>query len=757
MSTTVSASALTPPNTGSARPQTHKPRGVCRYYKEPRGCFAGDHCKFLHGDPVSNPPSASETSSAASERPAPVLLTPYDQAKICRYYVNGFCKRGEGCWFRHVLDPKKAGGTDGKREAEEVDDGSESDSEAPPCSICFEAPSTYGLLSGCNHVFCLSCIKQWRDSTKGPSMDVENSTKKKCPMCRTSSNFIIPSSIFVKHDTKEKEGIVEKYKGSMAKVQCRYFQKTLKTRKPMCPFGKDCFYKHENADGSLHVFTEGASVWINRYYGAHGRSGRNGNNIFVFSDTEADRSRLFGIPGLDLRTMRLVDLLETVNRVTAPRNPARPRNDRPAATPGAGAGPVDLGAFNVSLRPFSLLQMADEETAAAHRGNPQGNPPNFPPLPEFLASHRRTHQTVQGIEQSLDDLTSAMDAGASLDRISETVQNLQQNLRRNGPGGNGDSIERLTSLTDQMLASVDLLRGAGAVNTTPRNQAPGGAPATRNPGDAIFHRFPRRHVALQTNLSQPSTDIFARDSALSPEISGPATNRAYSSDDDDDDDDMPALQSISNSSDEDMSDLYDSDSDSESDVNGDILEAIAQGLLNGLSDEYGRSRRDGGAGPGPQSNDELDDSDDEGPPPLIPIDSLEPETSWHDGIDQLAPPVSSPPPPFVTDGRGRVVWTSSESSSSGDGTSVRPSANPVPAPSYVPPAVAHLDFLATTDASTTPTPRPSSPSPPSSPSLASTPPADSRKPADAGSIQSERSATTEDEQGVSAASDVSTT
>src|ERR1700722_13226574 len=53
------------------RPSTSKPRGTCLYYNDPRGCFAGRKCKFLHGE---------------SEH-----LTPYDSAKMCKYYNQGAC------------------------------------------------------------------------------------------------------------------------------------------------------------------------------------------------------------------------------------------------------------------------------------------------------------------------------------------------------------------------------------------------------------------------------------------------------------------------------------------------------------------------------------------------------------------------------------------------------------------------------------------------------------------------------------------
>ncbi|PPQ63320.1 hypothetical protein CVT24_006765 [Panaeolus cyanescens] len=221
------------------RPRTSKPRGICRYYDSPRGCFAGDHCKFLHGKPPEDPEST-----------APLLLSPYDQAKKCRYYIQGYCKRGDSCWFRHTSD-------DGPSSSQVSIESDDEDT----CSICFEKATTFGLLGGCSHVFCISCIKQWRDPQNRPGGVLDSENTKKCPMCRTPSKFITPSSRFYKQGTEEKEKVVSAYKESMARVPCRYFQKSLQTKnKPSCPYGKDCFYQHRNADGTPHVFREGVDV-----------------------------------------------------------------------------------------------------------------------------------------------------------------------------------------------------------------------------------------------------------------------------------------------------------------------------------------------------------------------------------------------------------------------------------------------------------------------------------------------------------------
>ncbi|KAG9312955.1 hypothetical protein JVU11DRAFT_6390 [Chiua virens] len=213
------------------RPVTSKSRGICRYYTTPRGCFAGDNCKFLHG---------------ADEK-----LTPYDEGKLCKYYAKGHCIRGDQCWFRHVL---KVPPNDERIQF-----------SAETCCICLEKPITYGLLADCSHVFCLECIRQWR-APSGKSPDVVSSgTIKCCPLCRTLSRFVTPSSHFFPNGSSGKKETIDAYKASMAKVPCKYFDETSRTGKPCCPFGVDCFYPHTNPDGTPHVFRHGAKHSMSVY------------------------------------------------------------------------------------------------------------------------------------------------------------------------------------------------------------------------------------------------------------------------------------------------------------------------------------------------------------------------------------------------------------------------------------------------------------------------------------------------------------
>ncbi|PCH44244.1 hypothetical protein WOLCODRAFT_138851 [Wolfiporia cocos MD-104 SS10] len=204
------------------RPVTSKARGVCKYYNTSRGCFAGDRCKFLHG----------ETDK----------FTPYDKHKTCRYFAAGYCVRGDKCWFRHATPEPIA--------------TPEDEEEEDLCCICYEKPVTFGLLGGCSHVFCVGCIRSWRDRNGKSEEVVSSGVIKQCPLCRAPSKFVTPSSKFYPEGHPEKTATIERYKASMARVPCRHFYKSPVGNRH-CPFGKDCFYKHLNEDGTPYVFETG--------------------------------------------------------------------------------------------------------------------------------------------------------------------------------------------------------------------------------------------------------------------------------------------------------------------------------------------------------------------------------------------------------------------------------------------------------------------------------------------------------------------
>ncbi|KAJ6221554.1 hypothetical protein RDWZM_000099 [Blomia tropicalis] len=114
------------------------------------------------------------------------------------------------------------------------------------CGICLDVimdkesrkGRRFGILENCLHVYCIECIRTWRNS----NFDKKN--KRGCPQCRIKSDFIIPSEYF--YDEKaDKVKLINEYKDALSKQHCKYF----KQGQSKCPFQGACFYKHEYPDG----------------------------------------------------------------------------------------------------------------------------------------------------------------------------------------------------------------------------------------------------------------------------------------------------------------------------------------------------------------------------------------------------------------------------------------------------------------------------------------------------------------------------
>ncbi|XP_048225005.1 probable E3 ubiquitin-protein ligase makorin-3 [Perognathus longimembris pacificus] len=200
------------------------------------------------------------------QRPAPVREPrPVDAAMpLCRYAVRAQCFRGDSCPYLHgdmcdmcglhTLHPANAA----QREAHfrECIQAHERDMELSfavqrsmdkVCGICMEVvyeksdpiDRRFGILSSCNHTYCLTCIRRWRSATQ-----FENRISKSCPQCRVPSSFVVPSNLWIE-DEEEKERLIHLYKEGMRNKHCRYFARG----RGHCPFGVFCFYKHEYPEG----------------------------------------------------------------------------------------------------------------------------------------------------------------------------------------------------------------------------------------------------------------------------------------------------------------------------------------------------------------------------------------------------------------------------------------------------------------------------------------------------------------------------
>ncbi|KAM7262885.1 hypothetical protein ACFE04_000568 [Oxalis oulophora] len=185
---------------------------------------------------------------------------------LCSFAAAGDCPRGENCPHVHgdlcstcgknCLHPfrpeerdehvitcqKKQKHLEALKHSQEIE-----------CSVCLDrvllkptaAERKFGLLSECDHPFCISCIRNWRSSSPTAGMDL-NTSLRACPICRKLSYFVIPSVIWYA-SSEEKNEIVENYHAKLRSIDCKHFN----FGNGNCPFGTSCFYRHMYRDGRL--------------------------------------------------------------------------------------------------------------------------------------------------------------------------------------------------------------------------------------------------------------------------------------------------------------------------------------------------------------------------------------------------------------------------------------------------------------------------------------------------------------------------
>jgi len=179
-----------------------------------------------------------------AEESEPVSNDPSDRP-ICAFAAAGNCPHGESCrnihgelcptCGKHCLHPYRPSERENhKLQCERNKKNLEAllKSQDIECSVCLErihskptvAERKFGLMSGCDHPFCIGCIRGWRSGSHAPGMDIDTVVRA-CPVCRVPTHYVVPSVVWY-FTPEEKEEIINGYKnklGSASQLVCFLF------------------------------------------------------------------------------------------------------------------------------------------------------------------------------------------------------------------------------------------------------------------------------------------------------------------------------------------------------------------------------------------------------------------------------------------------------------------------------------------------------------------------------------------------------
>ncbi|XP_035760176.1 probable E3 ubiquitin-protein ligase makorin-1, partial [Neolamprologus brichardi] len=176
-------------------------------------------CRFEHSKPVKNEelPASQTLPLASVSLPSPADPEPSGPTPgpVVPDWVNAaefvpgqpYCGRGrslfQACIEAHEKDMEISFAIQRSKDM--------------MCGVCMEvvfekvnlSERRFGILSNCNHCYCLKCIRKWRSAKQ-----FESKIIKSCPECRITSNFVIPSEYWVE-DKDDKQKLIQKYKDGM--------------------------------------------------------------------------------------------------------------------------------------------------------------------------------------------------------------------------------------------------------------------------------------------------------------------------------------------------------------------------------------------------------------------------------------------------------------------------------------------------------------------------------------------------------------
>lgn len=155
------------------------------------------------------------------------------------------------------------------------------------CALCHESVRgrgrRFGLLTECDHVFCLECVRAVRSTVAAAG---GREAVRGCSVCGVESFLVVPSDTYPR-SAAEKAAAAARYKAKLKLVPCMHFR----YGEGVCPFGvTSCLYAHVDREG-VPVAADGREVVVDGEGVATGRRGLSMGDFLVVKPVKGRKRR----------------------------------------------------------------------------------------------------------------------------------------------------------------------------------------------------------------------------------------------------------------------------------------------------------------------------------------------------------------------------------------------------------------------------------------------------------------------------------
>ncbi|KAK9719759.1 hypothetical protein K7432_004586 [Basidiobolus ranarum] len=111
-------------------------------------------------------------------------------------------------------------------------------------------------------MYSVGCISIWR--REGHIRNLSGLKRRRlCPVCRTYSELVIETPVYVTHGQKKDE-LIKEHVYKISQTPCQYFIKSPRNNRH-CPFGDSCYFQHLEENGSVYSFSVRARNRVRKF------------------------------------------------------------------------------------------------------------------------------------------------------------------------------------------------------------------------------------------------------------------------------------------------------------------------------------------------------------------------------------------------------------------------------------------------------------------------------------------------------------